>query len=362
MSSPDTADGSKKVVVTDRRTHVEGVSRGTESYDGPDAYVDAVEAVGGEVVFGEFETEAEIVEGVRDATVVVTFQAPVSRRVVEAMDRAELVLRSGVGVDHIDVQAATEHGIAVSNIPGAGRDAIASHAIALMLAAAHDVAHADREMRAAETGWGVRPPLNLMDDGTFGIVGFGRIGRAVVDKARSFGMEVIAYDPYLPEDVFEAFEVTSVDLDALLERADCVSVHAPHTAETEAMFSTPEFERMKPDAVLVNTARGPIVDGPELVEALEAGELYGAGLDVFPEEPPAGSPALTCDRIVCSPHHAGICREAEEEIYEKGTAEIVRVLEGRHARFVLNPSVYQFPGGRGLLNPRKGPYDYDDGA
>lgn len=346
------------VLVIDRRSHVEGVSSGTESYEGPDRYVDAVEAVGGTVTFGDFSTEEEIAQAVPKADVVVTFQAPISRYIIQQMERTELILRSGVGVDHIDVKAATEHGIAVSNIPGAGRTALASHAIALMLAAAHDVVYTDRQMREAESGWGDRPPLNLMDGGTFGIIGFGRVGRAVVEKARSFDMDLIACDPYLPDDVFARLEVEQVSMNGLLERADCVSVHAPHTAETEGLLSRDEFARMKDSAVLVNTARGPIVDTDALVTAIEEGELYAAGLDVFPDEPPTGSPVLDCDRIVCSPHHAGICKEAEEEIYRKGTEEILRVLTGDHPRFVVNPTVYQYPEGMRLLNPEKGPYDY----
>jgi D-3-phosphoglycerate dehydrogenase len=197
-----------------------------------------------------------------------------------------------------------------------------------------------------------------MDGGTFGIIGFGRVGRAVVEKARSFNMEVITYDPYLPDDVVSGMEVEQVSLNELLERADCVSVHAPYTAETEGMLSSNEFARMNNTAVLVNTARGPIVDTNALVTAIEDGEIYAAGLDVFPDEPPTGSPVLDCDRIVCSPHHAEICEEAEEEIYRKGTEEIIRVLEGDHPRFVVNPSVYQYPDGMQLLNPKKGPYDY----
>lgn len=352
------SSAGKKVVVTDRRSHVAGVSRGSESYEGPDPYVEAVEALGGTVEFGEFTTEEEVARGVADATVVVTFQAPISRYVIEHMANVELVLRSGVGVDHVDLAAATEHGIPVANVPGAGREAIASHTVALMLAAAHDVAYADRALRAAESGWGDRTPLHLMDGGVFGIVGFGRVGRAVVGKARSFDMEVIATDPYVPDDVFDLMEVERTTLDDLLARADCVSIHAPHTAETEGLFSTPEFERMKDDAVLVNTARGPIVDVPALVEAVESGVIEGAGLDVFPEEPPTGSPALDCEGVVCSPHHAGIAPEVEEEIYRRSTEEICRVLRGDHPRFVVNRSVYQHPDGRGLLNPTKGPYDY----
>lgn len=361
MQSRSGSEATKKVVVTDRRSHVEGASRGTDSYEGPDPYVDAVEDAGGEVVFGQFETEEEVARGVRDADVVVTFQAPLSRAVIERMERAELILRSGVGVDHVDVQAATERGIPVSNVPGAGRQALASHSIALMLAAAHDVVRCDRAMRSAEAGWGDRTPLNLMDEGTFGILGFGRIGRAVVAKARSFGMEVIASDPYVPDDIFSKFDVERVDLGELLSRSDCVSVHAPHTAETEGMLSSEEFELMKDDAVLVNTARGPIVDVPALVDAVEEGTLYGAGLDVFPVEPPTDSPALACDRIVCSPHHAGIAPEVEAEIYERSTEEIVRVLRGEHPRFVVNPNVFQYPEGMQLLNAKKGPYDYTDG-
>ncbi|GAB3413901.1 C-terminal binding protein [Haloparvum alkalitolerans] len=327
-----------RVVLTDRR------------FTDQEPYREAVEAAGGELVAVEAETEAEVVAACRDADVVVTFKAPISRAAIEAMGDCRLIMRNGAGFDNVDVAAASEHGIPVSNVPGYGNDDVASHAIALMHAAAHEIVHADRDVRESE-GWGERRPINPMYGRTFGIVGFGRIGRAAVPMARGLDMDVIAYDPYVDDDVFEAFGVERVTFADLLDRAACVSIHAPLTAETRGLFSTPEFERMAADAVLVNTARGPIVDEAALVEAVEEGAIYAAGLDVFETEPPTDTPALACDRIVCSPHHGGMSPRANERCVAIGREEIVRALTGEHLRNVVNPEVFQR--GEGLVNPER---------
>lgn len=350
-------DTTTKVVVTDRRTVVDGFSSGTPSYDGPDPYREAVESAGAELVFGEYDTEDEIIEGCRDANVIVTFNAPMTRRIIESLEETELIIRIGVGFDHLDVDAATENGIPVSNVPGGiEADAVATHAVSLIFGAAHDIAFCDRDMRESN-GWGSRPPLNYLGGGTVGIIGLGYIGRAVAPKVRGFGMDVVAYDPYLPTDFFDALDIEYVDLDTLLERSDAVTVHTPYTNETHHMLSTPEFETMKDDAIVVNTARGSIVDVPALVDAIENDELYAAGLDVFETEPPTDSPALDCDRIVCSPHHGGLAPEGEIDLYKRTTDEILRVVEGEHPRFVVNPEVYQE---KTLLDPEKGRFDFSD--
>lgn len=327
-----------RVVITDRR------------YPDQEPYRDAIERSGGELVFADANTESEVTEACRDADVVVTFKAPVSRSVIEAMEDCQLIMRNGTGYDNVDVAAATEYGIPVSNVPGYGNEDVSSHAIALMHASAHEVVYSDRDVRRAD-GWGQRRSINPMYNRTFGIVGFGRIGRATIDKVRGLNMDVVAYDPYVDDDVFRKFDVERVTFGELLDRSACISIHAPLTAETRHMFSTEEFERMAKGAVIVNTARGPIIDEGALVEAVETGEIFAAGLDVFETEPPTETPALECDRIICSPHHGGMSERADRRCIAIGRDEIVRALTGEHLQNVVNPEVFQR--GDGLVNPEK---------
>lgn len=294
-----------KVVVTDRR------------FTDRNPYAKPVRTAGDEIIYADCQNEQDVIDACRDATVVMTFKAPITREVIEEMSHARLIIRNGTGYDNVDVTAATDHSIPVSNIPNYCIEEVASHAITLMLAAAHEVVRADRDLRESE-GWGKRLPTRSLYDGTFGVVGFGRIGRSTARKATGFGMDVIAYDPYQPEDIFSELNVERVDFDKLVERADCVSVHTPLTGETHHMLSTAEFSAMKDDAIVVNTARGPIIDEMALLEAVEEEELWGAGLDVFEVEPPKNAPVFESDRIVVSPHHAGISERSEQRCIEIG--------------------------------------------
>jgi len=344
-----------RVHITDRR-----LSRPAVWEDFPDPYADypdrdpfgeLIEDAGAEVTHGTAETEAELIEECAGADVVMTFKTPFPRRVVASLDETRLIVRNGVGYDNVDVAAASDHGIRVSNVPGNCNDEMASHALALVLSAAHELVVYDRALRE-ESGWDHRRPVNQLFGGTCGIVGFGRIGRAVVPKVRGLGMDVLAYDPYVDDDIFEQYGVERVSFDDLLARSDAITIHTPLTAETEHMFSTAAFERMDERAVLVNTARGPIVDEDALVTAVESGDIWGAGLDVFEQEPSTDSPALETDRIVCSPHRAGIAPKAEERAIEIAREEILRFLRGETLRHVVNREVVERSGG--LLNPEGG--------
>lgn len=319
-----------------------------EEYEDRDPFRGPVEAAGGEVTHGSAETESELLEECAGADVIVTFKTPFSRRLIESLEGTRLIVRNGVGYDNVDVAAATEQGIPVSNVPGNCNDELASYALSLLLAAAHELVRYDRSVRE-RSGWEQRPPVNQLLDGTCGIVGLGRVGRAVVPKVRGLGMDVIACDPYLDDDVFEYLGVERVSFRELLDRADAVTIHAPLTAETAQLFSTAEFERMNERAVLVNTARGPIVDEQALVRAVEEGEIWGAGLDVFEREPLTDSPVLSSDRIVCSPHRAGIAPAAEKRAIEIARDEILRALRGDPLRHVVNEEVVKYPDG--LLDP-----------
>jgi len=307
-----------------------------------DQYRDLVEAVDGDLVYADCATEEDAVERCRDANVIVTGFVPVTERVMDAAPDLEFIMVHATGYDAVDVPAATARGIPVSNVPGYAPRDVASHAFTLLLSAAHDVVRADRDMRSGD-GW-TRRTREPLHGGTLGIVGLGEIGRKIVPFAEGFDMDVIAHDPYLADDVFDLLGVESVEFDDLLARSDAVTVHAPLTSITHHLFSDAEFERMKPSAVLVNTARGPIVDEAALVDAIEGGEIRAAGLDVFETEPPADSPVLDCDRIVCTPHVGGGTRQAADSVVAIARAELRRVLNGEAPRNVVNEEVFQYRG------------------
>lgn len=332
-----------KVVVTDRR------------FTDAEPYREPVEATDGELVYADCRRHEDVVEACRDATVVVTFKAPITEAVVAEMTAARLILRNGTGYDNVDVRAATQAGIPVSNVPGYCTREVASHAIALAFAAAHEVVAADRDLRRAD-GWGRREPIRPLYDATFGALGFGRIGREATRMAAGFGMTPIASDPYQPDDLFVSMGVERVSFDALLDRADVVSVHAALTGETHHLLSTPAFERMRDDAVLVNTARGPIVDVAALARAVQDGELWGAGLDVFEVEPPRDSPAFETDRIVVSPHHAGNSDRSRQRCIDIGVEKITAALRGDHLGEIVNPEVY---GAADELSPEREYWESD---
>lgn len=320
----------ERVVVADRRYPDRG-----------DLYGDIVRKHGGEIRYADCETESDLIDRCADAEILVVSKSPITPTVLDELEDLQLVVRMGTGYDNVNVKAATECGVPVSNTPGYSKHEVATHAITLMLAAAREVVYSDLDMRDAE-GWGERRPIDRMYGGTFGIVGLGRIGRAAVPKAAGLDMDVIAHDPYVDEDIFEHVGAEKTTFDDLLVRSDCVSIHAPLTAETRQLFSTDEFERMKDSAVLVNTARGPIVDQEALVRAVDEGQIFAAGLDVFEREPPRNAPALNRDRIVCSPHHAGKCEHAQQENVEVLRQVLATALRGDHLEHVVNPEVLQY--------------------
>ncbi len=304
-------------------------------------YRDVIDPQDDEIVYAECTTEEETVDACHDADVIITFIAPITERVLDAASNVQLIIRQGAGYDNIDVQSATARGIPVSNAPDYGSAEVASHGITLALAASHNVVTADRGLREGP-GWGSDRVIQPIQGGIYGIVGLGRIGRRAVSMARGLGMDVIAFDPLLDDDIFEQLEVEQVSFDELLHRSDCITLHAPLNEETHHMFSSEEFDRMKESAILVNVARGPLVDEKALVTAVERGEIRAAGLDVFESEPPTDSSVLGVDNIVCSPHHAGSSPTAKENKIEIVRNELERALDGKSLHNVVNQEVYQY--------------------
>jgi D-3-phosphoglycerate dehydrogenase len=304
-------------------------------------YAEAVEAAGGEVVYGDIESEADLVEACRDAAVVVGYNVPITRAAFEAMKTTQLVFQTTAGYDSVDVAAANEQGVPVSTPRGYAADEVAEHAIALALAVARDVPVSDRDLRES-AGFGERRHITPLSGSTFGVVGLGAIGSATVPKARGLGMDVVATDPYAPGTLFEELGVERLTFEETLERADVLSLHCPLTAETRGLISTPELDRMPDGAVLVNTARGPIVDERALVDAVDGDRIGGAGIDVFESEPPDEAPTLDCEEIVCSPHHAALCEPVLDRMKRMAREEICRALRGERLQYVVNPEALMY--------------------
>jgi len=262
-------------------------------------------------------------------------QVRVDAEALEAGGRLLVVGRAGVGTDNIDLAAATRAGVTVVNAPTANTIAAAEHTLALLYALARRVPAADASVRRGEWKRGAFMGQELRGR-TLGIVGLGRIGLSVADRARAMEMELLGHDPFVTEEAAAQHGVRLVSLDELLARADAVTLHVPLSHATRGLIGQHELDRMKPGAVLVNVARGGVVDEQALAEALRAGRLAGAAVDVFENEPPTGSPLLDAPATVLTPHLGASTEEAQARVAMETVQQVLDVLDGRSARYAVN--------------------------
>ena len=254
---------------------------------------------------------------------------------LDAGNRLRVVGRAGIGVDNVDVAAATERGILVVNAPTANLVSATEHTFALLLALARNIPAADRSLAAGE--WNRKQFLGSeLHDKTMGVVGLGRIGQGVAARARAFGMRVVAFDPFLDAIAAKRLDVELADLDEVLASADVVSLHTPLTDQTRGLVDAARLARMKAGALLINCARGGIVDEMALLEALESGHLGGAALDVFAEEPPSDSRLVSHPRVVATPHIGAQTREAQERVATETARMVLAALDGSLAVTAVN--------------------------
>ncbi|MEX2374409.1 MAG: C-terminal binding protein [Dehalococcoidia bacterium] len=290
-----------------------------------------VETAGGRVFVQRAADQAERADLLRDAQCVLVGSARIDEPLLSQLPNLELIIRYGVGLDSLDLPAATAHGVVVAHYPDFCQPEVANHAIGLLIAVARKIVQHDASIRAGAyrgVPLYVSPPLT---NETLGIVGLGNIGRQVAKRAQAMDMRVIAFDPYAADSAFaESGVERAPTLDALLDEADHVSIHAPLTAETHHLFGREQFHRMKPTALLLNTARGPIVEEAALVEALREGWIAGAGLDVFEVEPvTAASPLLEFSNVVLTPHSAFYSEYSNRHIKERVGQTIVEFMNGK---------------------------------
>ncbi len=269
-------------------------------------------------------TEDDVIKACGDARVLMVLWAPMTRRVFESLPQVKCVVRYGIGVDNVDLAAAKDLGVCVANVPDFCVDEVSDHAMAMMLSLGRRMKL--NEAHVLNGGWAVEPggPGIAFRGRTLGLVGFGKISRRLAEKAKAFGLEILAYDPPAPEALFTELGVERVSLESLLSRSDIVSLHCPLMPETRHLMNRDTFALMKPGALLINTARGPVVNEPDMIEALRSGKLAAAGLDVFETEPlPQDSPLRGMDNVFLTAHVAAISDKSLERLHMR-VAEAAR--------------------------------------
>ena len=305
----------------------------------PDLEAELLARVGGRLVVADTGSEAELLSLVPDADAILTCFRHVTPRVVQAGARLRVIGRYGVGVDNIAVDVATERGIPVTNVPVYCVDEVAEHAIALLLTLARRTATYDESVRAGEWRIDAGMPMHRIAGSVLGVVGFGHIGRAVVARALGLGMRVLVADRSAEVAEVAAAGAELVELDRLLTEADAVSLHLPLTSATHHLLDAKNLARMKSGAILVNCARGAIVDIDALAIALSEGRLAGAGLDVFdPERLPVDHPLVGLRSTVLTPHVAFYSEESIAELQRQATENVIAVLTGQTPPNLVNPS------------------------
>ena len=270
--------------------------------------------------------------------IIVRSRTKMTKEVIENAKNLKIIARAGVGVDNIDVQAATDHGILVVNAPQSTSITVAEHAMGLMLSLSRKIAIADASVKAGK--WEKSKFMGMeLRNKTLGVIGMGRIGSQVVKRAKAFEMDVIVYDPYITEDVAKELGVEITTLDYLVENADVMTIHVPLTPETKGLISKPELTKMKDHAILLNCARGGIINEADLYEVLKERPELKAGLDVYENEPLENSPLVTLDNVVLTPHIAASTKEAQRDAAIIVAKEVKEVINGNIPNNVLNMPV-----------------------
>jgi D-3-phosphoglycerate dehydrogenase len=324
----------------------------TEGKKGPLCGLDEdfIRSAGGVLKYAEADGEDERLRLVESASVMVLRAACLDARFFDSVPQLKGVVRTGIGTDSVDLAAATNSGVAVANAPGFCVEEVAEHAFALIFALSRKVALADRIVRSGE--WPLDADRRLgslrrLQGMTLGIVGLGRIGLALARRGRGLEMNVIACDPHLTRSEVDATNVPVVGLQELLRSADVVSLNVPLTAETHHLINASTLKLFKPDAVLINTSRGGVVDEHALLDALESDRLAGAGLDVLEKEPPPPDhPLFRNDRVVLTFHYASSGVDSYAQLKRDLSAQIAQILRGEFPTHLVNRELLRLPHAR----------------
>jgi D-3-phosphoglycerate dehydrogenase len=285
-------------------------------------------------------TEDAVIDAVQGAEgLIVDAATPVTREVFESVDSLQVVGRAGIGVDNVAVDAAEDHGVPVVYVPDYCVDEVATHALALLLSTVRNVHRFDRRTTDGEWDWKDGKPIHRLRGSTLGLVGFGKISRRLATMVQGMGLTVLTHDPYVPSHECTHFDVDSVSFEELLDRSEYVSVHVPLYEETRGLFDEGAFDQMRDDAILINTARGPVVNENALLAALDDGEIARAGIDVMETEPPDESPLLGREDVVVTPHTSWYSEESRRDLSEDVARDVARVLTGDEPHYPVDSSL-----------------------
>lgn len=296
-----------------------------------------------EIIEVAAKTPEEFAAGVKHMDAIITsWGFRIDASLIDQLEKCVVIGVGSVGVDMVDIEAATRAGIVVTNVPDVFIEEVADHALMLLLGCARQMKTMNR-MAAEGQWWSGRPLLNhtprLMGQ-TLGLFAYGNVARCTARRAKAFGMHVIAHDPYVSELTISDDGVEPVSRDELLARSDFISVHAPHNEETHHAFSADAFDKMKGSSIIINTARGPIIDEQALIDALETGTIAGAGLDVLEQEPPSNdNPLLQMENVLVSPHVASATTRMRPETRRRVGREVALVLRNKWPMSCVNPTV-----------------------
>jgi D-3-phosphoglycerate dehydrogenase len=297
--------------------------------------------IGAELHLAAQPTPEGILEVARDADAVLTTYAKIPAPVMAQLTRCRIIARFGIGVDNVDIPAATRRGIVVTRVPDYCLDEVSDHTMALLLSLVRKIPSSNARTHSGRWEMKAVTPIHRLRGTILGLVAFGQIPQLVAPKAKAFGLRVVAYDPYVADDVLARAGVDRVDFDELLRISDYISIHTPLIPSTQHLFGADIFPRMKPGAYLINTARGPIVDETALARALDRKQLAGAALDVMEHEPPANSPLFGRDNVILTPHTSFYSEESLVDLQIKAAEEVLRVLTGKPVRHPVNPEAAQ---------------------
>lgn len=286
-------------------------------------------------------SEEELILNCADADALLVTYASITRRVIEVLKKCKVISVYAIGVDMVDVPAATEAGIRVTNVPGYCIEEVCDHAMALLLTAARKILIYHQSV-VKDKQWNCRvaQPISRLRGRTLGLIGFGKIPRAVAVRAMSFGLRVFAFDPYVAREDCEKAGVVKAELDDILRQSDFLSIHAPLTPETKGLINLDRIRLMKHNAVIICTSRGKIIDEKALIKALDEGWIAGAALDVLKVEPPAeDNPLIHMKNVILTPHAGFFSEESVEELRSTAALEVRKVLTGQKPAHLVNPSV-----------------------
>lgn len=284
--------------------------------------------------------EESIIEAAKDADAILNCYAELTPRVIESLKKCQIIARYGIGVNNVNIPTATKKGIIVTNVPDYCIEEVSDHALALILACTRKICQLNKTVKSGKWDFKDYRPMHRLKGQTLGIVSFGKIPRRLVEKVSAYKFNIIAYDPYVDEEIAAKYNVKLVTFEELLKESDIISIHAPLTEETKGMFGSEQFKMMKNSAYLINTARGGLIKDNDLAQALKSGEIAGAGLDVLEDENvDSHHPLTNLENVIITPHSAFYSEQSLKDLQYKTVQEVIRVLTGEKPKSCVNPEV-----------------------